>query len=213
MPKFPEPPAAQELRRILPAERSLKAGTILWRIYRRGGPHPALWQAFRQYGPLNGRFDHHLTDDDGGEPQPQDRGIYYAAFDLVTALAESFQETRVIYRNASDQPWLVGFELADPLRLLDLTGAWPTRAGASMVINSGPRPRAQRWSRAIFDAYPGIQGIYSASSRYANRPVASLYKRAEDAFPGHPTIHRPLSDPAILVGLERAAVEISYDLI
>ena len=185
---------------------------MIWRVYRRGGRHPALWQAFRRYGPLNGRFDHHLTDAEG-KPRLQDRGIYYAALDLVTALAESFQDTRVIHRNARDQPWLVGLELAAPLRLLDLTSAWPTRAGASMVINSGARPRARRWSRAIFDAYPELQGLYFASSMYANKPVVSFYERARTALPRHPAVHRPLNDPALLVGLERAAAEIGYDLI
>ncbi len=185
---------------------------MLWRVYRRGGRHPGLWQGFRRFGPLNGRFDHHLAGA-AGEPRLQDRGIYYAALDLVTALAESFQDTRVIHRNARDQPWLVGFELTAPLSLLDLTGAWPTRAGASMVINSGARPRARRWSRAIFDAYPEIHGLYSASSMYANRPMVSLYERARGALPRHPSVHRPLNDPAFLVGLERAAVEIGFDLI
>ncbi len=82
-----------------------------------------------------------------------------------------------------------------------------------MVINSGSRPRARRWSQAIFEAYPRAQGLYSASSMYANRPVVSLYERARGALPPHPTVHRSLNDPALLVGIERAAVEIGYDLI
>lgn len=212
MAKFPEPPPAQQLRALPAAEKTLAAGTILWRVYRRGGRHPALWQGFRHYGPLNGRFDHHLTDA-RDRPQLQDRGIYYAAPDIHTALAESFQGTRVIHRNTEDQPWLVGFELKAQVRFLDLMGVWPTRAGASMNINSGPRPRARRWSMAIYEAYPALQGIYSPSSMYANRPMASLYERAVGALPDHPVVHRPLNDPALLVGLERAAVEIGYDLI
>jgi len=212
MPKFPEPPGADELREIPPDELVLTAGTPLWRIYRRGGRHPTLWQSFRHFGPLNGRFDHHLPDPDG-EPEFQERGIYYAAEDLITCLAEVFQDTRAIYRNAGDQPWVVGFELASPLRLLNLTGAWPTRAGASMALNSGPRPRARRWSRAIYEAYPRLQGLYSASSMHGNRPALALYERASDALPRHPLVHRPLNDPALLGGLDRAAVEIGYDLL
>ena len=49
-------------------------------------------------------------------------------------------DTRVIDRTAHD-PWLVAFELLQPLNLLDLTGVWPTRAGASMALNTGPGPR------------------------------------------------------------------------
>ncbi len=212
MAKFPEPPPANRLRAIPAAEKALDAGTALWRVYRRGGRHPSLWQGFRHFGPLSGRFDHHLVDA-GGKAQLQARGIYYAGLDIYTALAESFQETRIIRRNAKNQPWLVGLALATPVHLLDLSGAWPTRAGASMNINSGPRPRARRWSMAIYEAYPALNGLYSASSMYANRPMVSLYERATDALPNHPIVHRPLNDPALLVGLERAAVEIGYDLI
>jgi len=211
MPKFPEPPSANELARVPPAERELAAGTVLWRVYRRGGRHPNLWQEFRYFGPLNGRFDHHISDAQG-RPQVQNRGIYYAAANLVTCLAEVFQDTRIIHRNAGDQPWLVGFELEKPVPLLDLTGSWPTRAGASMVLNSGSRPRARRWSRAIYDAYPSLQGLWSASSMHANQPMATFYERARAALPRYPLVHRPLNDPALLLGLDRAAVEIGYDL-
>lgn len=212
MPKFPEPPTPQELRRLPPAETSLPAGTLVWRLYRRGGRHPALWQTFRHFGPLNGRFDHHLAGTDGG-PKEQTRGVYYAALDIATCLAEVFQESRAIARNADDQPWLVGFELAVSVPLLDLSGTWPTRAGASMALTSGPRPRARRWSRAIYDAYPELQGLWSPSSMYANRPTVCLYERAREALPIHPRAHRPLNDPALLVALDRVADEIGYDLV
>jgi len=32
-----------------------------------------------------------------------------------------------------------------------------------MAIGTGPRPRAQRWSRAIYDAYPDLDGLYYLS--------------------------------------------------
>ena len=211
MPKFPEPPPVAELRRLPAAEKILDRGALLWRVYRRGGPHPTLWQMFRHFGPLNGRFDHHLPDD-AGKPRIQERGIYYAAADLATCLAEVFQDTRAIHRNAADQPWAVGFELAAPVRLLDLTDTWPTRAGASMALSSGPRPRARRWSRAIYDAYPEIQGLYYPSSMHAHRPMISLWERSREALPEHPLFHRALNDPALLVGLDRAATDIGYDL-
>ena len=212
MAKFPEPPPSSELSEIPAAEKTLGRGTLLWRVYRRGGSHPTLWQAFRHFGPLNGRFDHHLSDG-AGKPQVQERGVFYAALDLATCLAEVFQDTRAIHRNAGDQPWAVGFELAASLSLLDLTGTWPTRAGASMVLSSGPRPRARRWSRAIYDTYPHVRGLYYASSMYANRPMVSLWERAQDALPGQPVVHRALNDPALLVGLDRTAAEIGYELI
>ncbi len=212
MPKLPEPPPVSELGKIPPVEKELAIGTLLWRIYRRGGRHPTWWQTLRHFGPLNGRFDHHLPKPGGGS-YFQERGIFYAAGDVVTCLAEVYQDTRAIHRNTGDQPWVVGFELASAVHLLDLTGVWPTRAGASMVLSSGPRPRARRWSRAIFDAYPSIQGLVYASSMHANQPVIALYERARDSLPRHPLVHRPLNDPALLGGLDRAAVQLGYDLV
>jgi len=119
---------------------------------------------------------------------------------------------RVIDRGARD-PWLAGFTLQSSLRLLDLTGSWPTRAGASMAINSGPRPRAQIWSRAIYEAYPEGQGCHYASSMYRNLPTVALYERALPALPPAPVFHRPLSDPALLPVLKRVARDLGYGLV
>jgi hypothetical protein len=50
-----------------------------------------MWNTFRTFGPLQtARFDHHLPDEHG-EPRLQDRGIYYAAMEIATCLAELFQ--------------------------------------------------------------------------------------------------------------------------
>jgi hypothetical protein len=205
--KFPEPPAAADLAAIAAEIRTLASGTELWRIYFRGGAHPTLWNGLRAFGPTpRGRFDHHLP-----PPRPQRRRVLYAAEHGPTCLAEVFQDTRVIDRAGRD-PWLVAFALRAELRLLDLTAAWPTRAGASMAISSGPRSRAQRWSRAIYAAYPEVQGIYFPSSMHGNRPAVALYERAATALPRAPSFHRPLLDPALLPVLERAAHELGYGL-
>lgn len=136
----------------------------------------------------------------------------YSAEDGPTCLAEVFQDTRVIDRTAHD-PWLAGFELEQPLSLLDLTGTWPTRAGASMALSSGARPRAQRWSRAIYDAYPRVQGLYYPSSMHGNRPAVALYERATSGLPSAPIFHRSLVDPALLPVLSRVANDIGYGLV
>jgi hypothetical protein len=144
MSKFPEPP--QTL--TVPAELAvLDAGTVVWRIYGQGGSHPSTWNAFRNFGPTLARFDHHL------EPAyVQARGILYGAIGdeaLCACVAEVFQVTRVIDRLAEAR-WVVALRLTRPVRLLDLTGSWPTAAGASMAIHSGPRARARRWSQVIY---------------------------------------------------------------
>lgn len=207
MAKLPEPPAASDLALVAADTRLLSIGTLLWRVYFRGGRHPTLWDTLRAFGPTDGRFDHHLD-----PPALQQRKILYAAADGKTCLAEVFQATRLIDRSGRD-PWLVGFALANDVELLDLSGSWPTRAGASMAINSGSRPRARRWARAIYDAYPQLAGLYYCSSMQANAPAVALTDRAVAAIPQRPRFHRPLRDPALLPALSNAAADLGYGLV
>jgi hypothetical protein len=208
--KLPNPPA--HLAQIPPAVSVLPAGTELWRIYKRGGRHPVLWNTFRAYGPLRtARFDHHLPGEDGAA-RSQDRRILYAATQITTCLAEFFQDTRTIAREA-EEPCLVAFQLRLDVALLDLTGTWPTNAGASMALSSGPRSRCRLWSRAVYEAYPQLQGLYYGSSMHANQPSFAFYERAQPALPPAPVFNRPLSDPALLGDLDRSAQILGYRLI
>ncbi|MGH7534109.1 MAG: hypothetical protein ACREMG_00845, partial [Gemmatimonadales bacterium] len=93
------------------------------------------------------------------------------------------------------------------------TGKWPTRAGASMVINSGPRPRARRWSQRIYQAYPDVEGVWYASAMDGNRPVVALYERGRDAMPRRPAFHRALADPALDAIVLRAAERFNFGVI
>jgi hypothetical protein len=178
----------------------------MFRVYFVGGAYPGPWNGFRYYGPLRGRFDHHLQ-----PARLQDRGILYLARHPRTCLAEVFQVRRRI-DVVTSQPILVGVRPARDLRLLDLTGLWPTRAGASMALNSGPRPRAQRWARAIYEAFPGLEGLLYGSSMAGNAACLALFERAADALPGNPELHRPLSDPTLEHLLLRAADSLGYEL-
>ena len=209
MAKFPEPPSPRDLAALTgPEIETLPAGALLWRAYFRSGPHPATWNVFRAYGPVSSaRFDHH-------DPPPhlQERAILYAASEGPTCLAEIFQETRVIDRRRN-APWLAAFELEAPLELLDLTRSWPTRARASMAINSGPRTRAQRWARAIYEAYPALQGIHYPSSMDGNRPAVALFERASPAMPSHPRFHRALAEAPLLIPLADAAARFGYRVV
>jgi hypothetical protein len=211
LPKFPNPPSPETLAEIDPAIRRLTAGTRVWRVYFRGGHYPARWNQMRTFGPTTARFDHHLPDSEV-EPRDQTRAIQYLALDGITPLAEVFQDTRVIDR-AARSPWLVAYELATDLDLLDLTGTYPTRAGASMLINCGSRPRARAWSRAVYEAYPQIQGLHYASCMHENRPSLALYERAEAAIPAQPSFQRALSDQALRLMLRNAAVKLNYFLL
>ena len=99
----------------------------------------------------------------GRSPQRQDRAIGYYARDIPTALAETFQSGRLVDRRR-DQPWLASFPLARDLQLLDLTGTFAVQAGGSMKLVSGPRNWSQNGSRAFYECYPEVEGIYYPSS-------------------------------------------------
>lgn len=187
--------------------KTLPRGTELVRLYKRGGSHPTQWHEFRHFGPLDFRFDHHLP-----PKQSQSRGILYAATgkdSLTTVLAEVFQATRFIDHTRND-PWLVTFALVRDVCLLDLHGYWPTHAGASMAINTGPRASARNWSRAIYEQYPHIEGLAYPSSMNSNQPAVALFERAVSAIPVSPTAHHALSDPALLSAIRIAAAKIRY---
>ena len=157
MPKFPNPPPVERLVELGADQRVVPDGTALFRVYFRGGDHPATWNGFRHFGPIpSGRFDHHL-----GPPRLQSRGILYVAWHPRTCLAEVFQAKRRI-DVLSRSPLLVGFEVVRPIPLLDLTGFWPARAGASTAISSGPRVRAQAWHVASTMRIPGSKASSTA---------------------------------------------------
>jgi hypothetical protein len=120
-----------------------------------------------------------------------------------------FQATRTVDRN-DRAPVLVCFELARDVVLLDLTGAWVTRAGGSMAIHSGSRARARRWSGAIYGAFPTIDGIAYCSSMDANRPAYAFYERASSSMPTDPTLNRALADPALTRIVNNAAKRFSF---
>lgn len=207
-PKFPISPGVSELARIPPQIKNIKRGELLVRLYHRGGSYPTLWNKFRAYGPFStGRFDHHMP-----PAKIQNRQILYAATLGVTAIAEFFQQTRIIDRKGRE-PWLVIFSIIRNIALLDLTGSWPTQAGASMAINSGPRTRAQNWSIDIYDAYPNIEGLWYASSMYSNKPAITLYERAISALPPNPDFNRALADHTLTALLKNASNEINYSII
>jgi hypothetical protein len=205
--KLPPPP--RELPKLrLRDVATLAPGTLCWRVYRAGGPHPATWRELRSHGPTaTGRFDHQ-------PPPPHDDprlAIGYVALDAVGALAEAFQGIRLIDRRRQS-PWLVGFELAAPVRLLDLTRLWPTRAGASQAISTGRRTTAQAWSRTIHRDYLDVAGLLYRSSMAGGSLNVALYERATPAIPDRPAIHLPLAHPGLTLPLERAAAKLGYGL-
>ena len=212
MAKFPRAKSAAAIQNTPPEVRTLPKGAVLARVYFSGSARPTRWNEFRQYGPTNARLDHHLLDK-RGEPWVQERSVLYCAGNAVTCLAEVFQQTRRIDR-VRDARWLAIFELQRSARLLDLTGTYPTRVGASMAINSGSRVRAREWAQRFYEAYEDLHGIYYASSMHANQPAIALNDRAEktQTLPAHPRFNRALADDALLDVLKHAAAALGYGL-
>jgi hypothetical protein len=200
------------LASLTPAISELGAGTTLARVYYSRGNHPQVWNQFRYFGPLNSRWDHHSLSA-GGSPEKQPRGVYYAARDAKTCLAEVFQTTRRIDR-VFQGPWLVAFETQATLKLLDLSGDFATRMGASMAIHTGSRGRARGWARDLYDAYPEVQGILYTASMAGGAPAMAFNERALKVpfFPAHPLFHRSLSDDVLFDPLKHAAKALGYAL-
>lgn len=211
MAKLPNTPDLKRLQELPPSLISLSRQTALHRIYRRGGGYPTRWDDFRYYGPI-ARFDHQQRDGMGRACE-QARGILYFALDIPTALAEVLQERRAVNRTDL-QPWLVSIKLANDLSLLNLTDTFCAQAGGSMKLVSGPVAYAQNWSRALYERYEGIHGLYYPSS-LTNRPAVALYERALDAepFPDTPRFHRELNSPLLIEPLRNACREMGYDFL
>jgi RES domain-containing protein len=203
--KLPNPPARLDPP---PEPITIPEGSLLWRLYRAGGRHPMTWNGFRSYGPIaTARFDHQ-------EPPPHEdpsRAIYYASNTAEGAIVETYQDTRVVDR-LDGEPWLAAFELASNFIALDLTGAWPTRAGASQAIASGQRNVARAWSRLIWSQYGDIDWIWYPSAMSGNTRNLAAFERGRRMLPDYPVLNVPLSHPGLLADLNRIAARYGYGL-
>lgn len=184
----------------------------LARIFATTGGHPASWNQFRTFGPLaTGRFDHHMSTEPG-------RGIWYGALNqtahgrrvdaLLGAVAETCADTHTIDRAVNGRS-LVLCSPDAPLVLLRLDSGWLSAAHGSAAIFSGPRDRAQVWSRAIYDRYPDVDGLYYPSSNHTDSACVALYERAADRLT-IPRLLRPLTEPGLSPFLERVSTELGW---
>ncbi len=181
--------------------REVPAGTALTRIFRTAGPYPTEWHDFREFGPLDARFDPHPepTGEHPGE------GVLYAALEsaavaggsnapsasasdspFAVCLLEVFQQFRIIQRGFG-RPTMVVFEVSRPLRLLDLSDSdWIAVAGGNAALTSGEHGPARAWARAIRASYPEIDGVVAASSLVPSARTVALWEPARTAIPRHP---------------------------
>jgi hypothetical protein len=204
--KLPHPPPAATLAAVGPDLVAVARHTVLWRMHHTSGPHVLAWNAMRAYGPVaTARFDPHPPPPGAGSGER----VLYVGLDVQTCLAEVFQRTRVVNRRRG-APYVTGFSLTRTARLLDLSGSWPTRAGASQALNSGRTDVSRMWARAIRTAFPKIDGVWYPSSMNGNQPCVALFGPAADALPAAPKLSLPLSHPGLTTALARAATAVGY---
>jgi len=180
---------------------------MLWRLHRTTGEHVLAWNTLRRYGPLPSmRWEPH----GGPQPGPHEEGVLYAASDIATSLAEIYQTTRLIDTRGGT-PALTAWRPIRPLRLLDLTGTWPVRNGASAALPAAPRSSCRSWARATFTTWPDLDGLL-VTSTMTGRVNTVLWNAAADSFPPAPEFSRPLDHPVVWSLVQAAAGEINYRL-
>lgn len=163
------------------------------------------WNGFRTFGPVRtARFDPH--------PLPRGEhpgnGVIYTALDVPTAVAEVFQQDRIV--PATSAVNLTSWTPTHDLQLLDLTGDWALRNGASYALFAAPRSICRTWSREIRTTWPDIDGLWVPSTMTGQTMIA-LYQPAGDAFPAVPAFSRPLNNPYVWELVSDAATKVGYN--
>lgn len=217
MARLPQPPAPAVLQAMLRRTEdviAVPAGTRLVRVFTSAGNHPQQWDTFRYAGPLpHARFDPHVPNTQGGPTITREHGVLYFSLSVRTCVAEVFQATSTVDRKTRS-PHLVLFRPRRTLRLLDLSGLWPTRAGASQAISNGAKERTQAWARNIRAAYPELDGLWYRSSMDAGNPSLCLWDPpSATALPESPDVLLPLDHPGLDLPLGRVCKELNYTLL
>lgn len=215
----------------------IPADTTLCRIYDRRGDHPTRPDQLRSRGPSGkARFDHHDRNSAGKpyvhvgqrghvttavgyfavrpspSPTPPATGRIDPGSPVVTAVAEAFQDDRVV--TISDRQGLAILHTTVDYAVLDLSSTWATRAGAGSHLSTGPYPTTRRWARAIHGTYPNLMGMCWRSSVHPSGRSLVLNERAADTsglVSMDLALNQRLDDAASL--LAAAANVIAYDIV
>ncbi|HEX3648981.1 MAG TPA: RES family NAD+ phosphorylase [Pseudonocardiaceae bacterium] len=217
MARLPPPPEPAVLAGLLRPDDdivSLHPASSLIRVFTVAGRHPQQWDSFRRTGPLpHARFDTHPPGPRGRPTDAPGEGVLYFGLSARTCVAEVFQDTSVVDR-VTRRPFLVVLRPTRTLRLLDLAGLWPTRAGASQEISSGARERTQEWARSIRAAYPDLDGLWYRSSMDSGNPAVCLWDPpAGGALPASPDALVKLDHPGLDIPLARICAALNYTLL
>jgi hypothetical protein len=186
----------------------VRFGDVLWRIRRTTGPYLTGWNELRAYGPLASmRWDPHP----GPAAAHSNVGVMYAASELDTALAETYQQQREIDVKAN-LPHATAWMPTRPLRLLDLTTAsWLLHAQASAALPYARRDVCRNWARNVHARYPSLDGLLVPST-LTGRPCVVLWSPAGDSFPKAPGFDRALAHPGMWTVCQAVAAAIGYGI-
>lgn len=193
---------------------AVHSATRLVRVFVAAGAHHQRWNTFRHTGPLpHARFDPQPPPPGGGVVTTPEHGVLYFALSVRTSIAEVYQQTSMVDRSTR-RPHLAVCQPSRPLRLLDLTGLWPTRAGASQEISSGAKDVTQAWARAIRTAFPDLDGLWYRSSMDSGAPAVCLWDPPSGTgLPASPDVLLPLEHPGLDLPLARVCEELNYTLL
>lgn len=205
LPKVPRTPPAALVHE--PGD-VLTVRPVLWRIHRTQGGHVLAWNRLRPFGPLaTMRYDPH--------PEPTGtsaEGVLYTATSLATALAETFQATRVV-DSRSFAPQVTAWTPTRDLRLLDLNGSWALRNGAAFSLATAPKSTCRAWARQIRATWPDLDGLSTPSTMTGGTNVV-LWNPAHSSLPAAPDFSRPLAEPTLHAITTRIARhELGYRVI
>ncbi|MGW3991950.1 RES family NAD+ phosphorylase [Amycolatopsis sp. NPDC004772] len=218
MGRLPQPPASAVIKSSLRADQDIvtvSRKTRLVRIFTARGAHVQRWNTFRYVGPLpHGEFDPHPITPDSQVGTFPEHGVLYFSLSLQTSIAETFQVTSIVDRRGRS-PHVAVFRPRRAVRLLDLTGLWPTRVGASQDIWVGAnKPLSQAWARTIREALPDIDGLWFRSSMDAGEPALCLWDPpGASCIPSAPDLLLPLAHPSLDEPLARICEQLNYILI
>jgi len=213
--RLPPPPSAAVLTSLLRADDvvAMSPSARLVRVFVAAGAHHQRWNTFRHTGPLaHARFDPQPPPAGGGVVTTPEHGVLYFGLSVRTSIAEVFQATSIVDRTTR-RPHLAACQPTRPLRLLDLCGLFPTRAGASQEISSGAKDVTQEWARAIRSAFPDLDGLWYRSSMNSGDPAVCLWDPpAGGGLPVSPEVLLPLDYPGLDLPLARICDSLNYVL-
>jgi hypothetical protein len=193
-------PPPDTRRRTSPIHHTLPAGADIFRIYDPEAPYGLRdGRAFRWRGPY-ARFDHQRGT--GGRER---RGIWYGGLTLSCAVVEAFDSGFVDLGTKR----LARVRTTRETLLLDLRGRAAMRAGTVAAISVGDHALSQPWSRYFWehtDIYGELDGLYYLSA-HNGQPAVALYERARDGLEVPRGHDAPLTDPAVMAAVRRAALD------